>query len=306
MTGRELEVTSPLRAVFDLLDLDQVGANQFSGGQPKENRERVFGGQLAAQALMAAARTAHGRLPFSLQVLFVRPGDPTVPIEYAVETVRDGKTLSVRRVSARQHGRTIVDAMATFGPADQESDEGWTAPEYQHPMPTVTAPESLPRVEVQLAPYAHEYDGWWVRPRPFDMRYVTTPPRIAMELPATDSRINRLWLRADGPMPADPLLTSCLITYVSDLTLLDPVMIAARRTSRGPGFTASLNHSLWFHRTVKLDDWMLYDQLSSSATGGRGLVSGAMFNRSGELSCLVSQEGYLSAAGTSVASEASR
>jgi acyl-CoA thioesterase-2 len=248
---------------------------------------------------MAAARTARNRMPLSLHALFVRPGDVTIPVEYGIETVRDGRTIAVRRVSATQHGLPILDAMASFGSMDtlgKRSDEGWTAPDYQRAMPTVTAPESLPRIEVQLAPYAQEFDGWWVRPRPFDMRYVTPPPRIAMELPQNDSRLNQLWLRADGRVPADPLLNCCLITYVSDLTLLDPVMIAARRTSRGPGFTASLDHSLWFHRPARLDDWMLYDQFSSSATQGRGLVSAAMFNRSGELACVVSQEGYLAAA----------
>jgi acyl-CoA thioesterase-2 len=166
-------------------------------------------------------------------------------------------------------------------------------PNYQREMPTVEPPERLMRIEEQLAPYADEHDGWWVRPRAFDMRYLTPPPRIAADLATKPVAANRLWLRAAEPVPHDPVVMTCLLAYVSDLTLLDSVMIPSGRTSRGPGSVASLDHALWFHRPVDLNDWLLYDQHSPSAAGGRGLACGSIFSRSGELVCSVSQEGHL-------------
>jgi acyl-CoA thioesterase-2 len=125
------------------------------------------------------------------------------------------------------------------------------------------------------------------------MRYVTTPPRIALEVEPPQHRVNRLWVRPDGHVPTDAILSAGLITYLSDLTLLDPVMIATRRTSMGPGQIASLDHSIRFHRAVDFDDWFLYDQTSPTACGGRGLSTAAMFSRHGELVCTVTQEGYV-------------
>jgi acyl-CoA thioesterase-2 len=285
-------VATPLGDVLDLLVLEQSGPNCFVGRQPDGDRERIFGGQIAAQALMAAAMTTKGGLPRSLHAHFLRAGDATQPVTYDVDVAKDGRTIAVRRISAIQHGVRILEATASFdcGPQDAEG-----IIEYQRSMPVVASPESLTRLEDQLASYANEFDGWWVRARPFDIRYVTPPPRMALELPSTPNRGNQLWLRADGPVPLDSTMNCCLITWASDLTLLDPLMIAARRTSRGPGLVASLDHAIWFHRPVNFTDWVLYDQYSVSASGGRGVVAGAMFNRSGELVCIVNQEGYLGA-----------
>lgn len=285
-------VVSPLGGILELLVLEESGPNCFVGRQPDGDRERIFGGQIAAQALMAAAMTTKGGLPRSLHAHFLRAGDANQPVTYDVDVVKDGRTVAVRRISARQHGVRILEATASFD-SGRHDTEGIA--EYQRSMPVVTSPESLTRLEVQLASYADEFDGWWVRARPFDIRYVTPPPRIALELPSTPSRDNQLWLRADGPVPVDSTMNCCLITWVSDLTLLDPLMIAARRTSRGPGLVASLDHAIWFHRPVNFADWVLYDQHSASASGGRGVVTGAMYNRSGEMVCIVNQEGYLGA-----------
>lgn len=277
-----------LATVLDLLNLEHVADGHFRGGQPDEDRPRMFGGQIAAQALMAAARTIpETRLPSNLHVYFLRPGDVSTPVDYLVTILRDGGALSTRRVSAIQNGQIILEAL-TSSCADIEG------PSYQRPMPLVPPPESLPTLAEQLAPYSDEYDGWWVRPRPFDFRYITTPPRIALDEPCRgDERVNKLWLRADGPIPDDPVLHSCLLAYVSDMTLLDPVMKAVGRTSRGPGVVASLDHAIWFQRPADLNEWILYDQCSPSAAAGRGLAWASMFDQSGKLLCLVSQGGYL-------------
>jgi acyl-CoA thioesterase-2 len=272
--------------VLSLLQLAEVGRGRFVGYQPDEARPRVFGGQIAAQALMAGAHTADDRSPRSLHLYFLRRGDVTAPVDYDVDSLQDGRTISVRRITATQHGKPILAAMASFGATAGGVD-------YHRPMPTVPSPECLPRIECQLAPYAEEHDGWWIRPRAFDIRYISPPPRIAAELPTPPTYTNQLWMRADGPVPSDPVLACALLTYASDLTLLDPVMKATGRTSRGPGLTASLDHALWFHRPPVLSEWLLYDQFSPSASGGRGLVCGSIFNRGGELMCTVNQEGYL-------------
>lgn len=281
---------SPLRVVLELLDVEDLGSGLFRGRQPDERPARVFGGQIAAQALMSASRTVEDRSPHSLHAYFLRPGDVSVPAVFSVTALRDGNTFSARRVSAIQHGEVIFEALVSFSSAK-------TGPEYQAKMPEVPAPEKLTPIEQLLAPYSDEYDGWWVRPRAFDLRYVSTPPRLALEQDRPRDRTNRLWMRANGRVSADPVLAACLVTYISDLTLLDPVLVAAGRTSRGPGLTASLDHAIWFQRPADVNDWILYDQCSPSAVDGRGVASASMYDRTGKLICLVNQEGYLGGAG---------
>ncbi|WP_254205053.1 acyl-CoA thioesterase [Nocardia alni] len=273
--------------ILRVLDLDEIGADLYRGPQPDEERQRVFGGHIAAQALMAAARPASGRghEPLGLHCYFVRQGNPTIPVDYAVERLRED-AVSSYRVTAIQDQTTIFEAMAHFGgrvPGVQDT----------HPIPAAPAPESLRRIEEQLAPYAAEHDGWWVRKRAFDIRYVNAPPRIAIDHPQPPPPRNTLWIRADAPVPQDSVLNRCMLTYLSDMTLLDPVMLAARRTTRGPGFIASLDHAIWFHHDADFSDWLLYDQHSPSTQNGRGLASGRLYNRSGELAATVVQEGIL-------------
>lgn len=279
-------MTSTVAEILDLLALDEISAGTFRGAQPDEDRQRVFGGQVAAQALMAAGRTVRGRLPHSLHGYFLRPGDPVAPLVYTVECLRDGGSFSARKVAAAQDGITIFEALISFSARV-------TGIDYQEQIPTVPQPDSLTRIEEQLAPYAGEYDGWWIRRRPFDMRYVNAPPRVALDLETAPPPRSQLWLRPDGEVPHDPVLNSCLITFISDLTLLDSVMLPARKTSRGPGIVASLDHAIWFHRPANFADWLLYDQHSSNGTGSRGLASGHIYNRSGTLVASVMQEGYL-------------
>ncbi|QSE92063.1 acyl-CoA thioesterase II [Rhodococcus pseudokoreensis] len=279
-------MTSTVAEVVGPLTLEEIAPHTFRGPQPDEDRQRVFGGQVAAQALMAASHTVQGRVPHSLHGYFLRPGNPTVPIVYTVDCLRDGGAFSARRITATQDGTAVFEALVSFSAHISGID-------YQEQMPAVPQPDSLVRIEAQLAPYADEYDGWWIRRRPFDMRYVNAPPRVALDLDVAPPPQSRLWLRPDGEVPNDPIVNSCLLTFVSDLTLLDSVMLPARKTSRGPGIVASLDHAIWFHRSANFSDWLLYEQNSPNGTCGRGLASGRIFNRSGALVATVMQEGYL-------------
>ncbi|MGH3847453.1 MAG: acyl-CoA thioesterase, partial [Pseudonocardiaceae bacterium] len=153
-------------------------------------------------------------------------------------------------------------------------------------------PESLPPVQQQLAGYAGELNGWWVRPRPIEMRYVDPPPRLAFDMADPPPARTRLWWRTGGIPPTDPILTSALVTYAWGLTLLEPAMIARRTTPIGPGLSAMVDQAMWFHQQADLSDWVLCDQYSPNGTGGRGLATGTMFNRTGQLVCTATLEGY--------------
>jgi acyl-CoA thioesterase-2 len=281
-----LPVSSALDAVVALLDLEPIEVNIFRGQSPKEDRQRVFGGQVAAQALIAAGRTVGAdRVVHSLHAYFIRPGDPTTPILYEIERIRDGGSFSTRRAIAIQHGRAIFALSASF----QVTEEGL---EHQLAMPGVPAPEDTPRLEEQLAPWSHLVGEWLDRPRPFDIRFVTPPPLAR----ASGSRepVQRIWLRADGQLPDDPLLHACLFAYASDMTLLDTALIPHGLTwFDGAIFGASLDHAMWFHRAGRADDWFLYDTVSPTSQGGRGLAEGAMYDRSGRRLLTVIQEGLI-------------
>jgi acyl-CoA thioesterase II len=285
-----------LAEVVRLLDIEQLDADLFRGFHPAARPPRVFGGQVLAQGLCAAGRTisdSNGlseRLPHSLHGYFIRPGHCRTPIIYKIARLRDGGSMSVRRVSAVQDDEVICEITCSFAEPREPVPSRWEAP-------LVQAPDDLPDTAGCLAAYAGELDGWWVRERPFDMRPLDPPPRAALdELDGTALRdpSSRLWLRADGPVPDNPLLQTSLLAYVSDMTLLEPVLVARRTTTLGPGSVASLDHAMWFHRTPDLTDWHLYDKRMVGEAARRGLASGRLFNRAGDLVATVNQEGYLS------------
>lgn len=267
-----------------LLDLETIEVNLFRGRSPDENRQRVFGGQVAGQALVAATRTVDAdRLVHSLHAYFLLPGDPTTPIVYEVDRIRDGRSFTTRRVVAIQHGRAIFNLQASFHVSE-------TGPDHQIPMPAdVPDPESLPDFRTRMAPYKERMGEWYDRPRPIDLRHIDGDPFSRQGNPALGQRV---WMRADGVLPDDPTLHACIVTYASDMTLLDTTVLPFGLSWESPGMQmASLDHAMWFHRSFRADDWLLYDQSAISSGTGRGLAGGAIFTRDGTLAVTVVQEG---------------
>jgi acyl-CoA thioesterase-2 len=284
-------VAESLNEILELFAVEDIGGGSYLGPQPTDReRLRVFGGQVVAQAMMAAARTVPARRLHSLHVSFLRPGNPRSPLQYDVVTLREGRTFSTRRVSTSQGGVLIMEAHVSF-------IEVMGGDDYQQPMPDVPAPETLIPIADALSAYADEEYSTLVRNRAFEMRYVDLPPRISVDGPPPSEAVCRLWLRAEDEVPVevhdDPLLANCLLAYVSDWSILDPVQIGVGKTWQTLDAMASLDHAMWFHRPPDFSDWLLYDQRSPSAVAGRGLGYGAIFNRTGELVCTVTQEGYL-------------
>jgi acyl-CoA thioesterase-2 len=272
-------------ALVKLLDLEPIEVNLFRGVSPDEDRQRVFGGQVAGQALVAAARTVDpGRAVHSLHAYFLRPGDPTVPILYEVDRLRDGRSFTTRRVVAIQHGKAIFNLQASF----QVPEEGL---EHQAPMPETTPPEELPDFKERMGPYQDTLGEWYHRPRPIDTRHADwSPPDRKEPLPPHQ----RVWLRADGRLPDDPVLHACVLTYASDMTLLDTALLPHGGSwDESSIFMASLDHAMWFHRPFRADEWLLYSQDTPTAQAGRGLGRGIIFTRDGRVAVTVVQEGLI-------------
>ncbi|MGK5450412.1 acyl-CoA thioesterase [Streptomyces radiopugnans] len=290
MTGASSPADSggPAERLVDLLDLERIEENIFRGHSPDEPLQRVFGGQVAGQALVAAGRTTDGERPVhSLHAYFLRPGVPGVPIVYQVERVRDGRSFTTRRVVAVQRGRTIFNLTASF----HRGEPGF---EHQVPMPGVPDPESLPKLVDEI----REHLGSMPEPlermarrQPFDIRYVDRLRWSARDLEGVEPR-SAVWMRAVGPLGDDPLVHTCAVTYASDMTLLDAVRLPVEPLWGPRGFDmASLDHAMWFHRPFRADEWFLYQQESPVATGARGLARGQIYDRRGRLLVSVMQEG---------------
>ncbi|MEV0560031.1 acyl-CoA thioesterase II [Dactylosporangium sp. NPDC050588] len=275
-------------ALVRLLDLEALGDDRFLGMSPPVGPQRVFGGQVAGQALVAAGRTVDPeRQVHSLHGYFVRPGDPAEPITYAVENIRDGRSFSVRRSVAKQHGKVIFFMSASFHVPEDGLDHQEAAPA------DVPPPEEVPTMAERLAKYPERAGIWSMIQRPIDVRYVGEPGWVRPgDRPASPTQ--RVWMRLDGKLPDDPLLHACALTFASDLTLLDSVL-AVHGAVWGPGGYggASLDHALWFHRGFRADEWFLYDSISPSASDARGLANGRMFTRDGRHIATAVQEGLL-------------
>jgi acyl-CoA thioesterase-2 len=266
-----------------LLDLERLELNLFRGISPPHSPTRVFGGQVAGQALVAAGRTVEPeRGVHSLHAYFVRPGDPSVPIIYEVERIRDGRSFTTRRVLAVQRGETIFTLSASF----QLAQEGL---EHTDPAPVgVPGPEELPDLGEWLSDVRTFLSGV---PRPLDLRFVEPPFWSPRRGPASDAPVH-VWMRADGTLPDDPLLQVCLLTYASDLTLLGSVLVPHTERMGDVGL-ASLDHAMWFHRPFRADEWLLYECRSPSASGSRGLAEGRFSTRDGRLVATAVQEGLV-------------
>jgi acyl-CoA thioesterase-2 len=271
-----------------LLDLEELDLDLFRGRQPDTALQRVFGGQVAAQALLAAARTTDPEYAaHSLHSYFLLPGDTAVPIIYDVERLRDGRSFGTRRVVARQHGRPIYYLTANF----QRAEDGF---EHQDAMPEVIPPEEGIDLGAMFrsrgSGNTEEWEREWAA---LDVRYVGNSLQGLPEDPSRPARA-RLWIRVNGSLSDDPLQHLAAFTYASDMTLLGSTLVPHGVHISTPGMqVASLDHTVWFHRPFRADEWWLYDQESPSASGGRGLALARVFTQDGVLAATVAQEGLI-------------
>ena len=278
-----------LQGLLELLDLEEIDRNIYRGRNERAQRERLFGGQVAAQALAAAGRTVAGRVAHSLHAYFLRPGDPRVPVLYTVDRIRDGQSFTTRRVVAIQRGQAIFNMSVSF----QVIEAGYEHQQLE--MPSVPDPESLPtwaeRAERAAQRLPKDSAAWVREDRPIDLRHVEAPTFLG----GTARRGgNQVWFRASGALPEDPFVHQCVVAYASDMSLLDTVVLPHGRSGAlGPVMMASLDHAIWFHHAIRADDWLLYAQDSPVAAGARGFARGSIFTREGQLVASVAQEGLM-------------
>ncbi len=276
--------------LLSTLDLEQLERNLFRGRSPQNGWQRVFGGQVVGQALVAADRTldAEDRLAHSLHAYFLLPGDPKVPIIYEVERIRDGGSFTTRRVKAIQHGQAIFSMSVSFHKPELGLD-------HQIAMPIVPAPETLPseaELKERLLPNLPEVmRTYWERDRPIELRPVDISRYFSAEKGEPSQCI---WIKANGALPDDFRLHQCVLAYASDFSLLDTALVAHGRVMFDPRLMlASLDHAVWFHRPFRADEWLLYVQDSPSAQAARAFCRGSIFSRDGRLVASVAQEGLI-------------
>jgi acyl-CoA thioesterase-2 len=280
--------SSPIAQLIALLDVEAIEVNIFRGISPKDRSQRVFGGQVLGQALVAASRTVEARTCHSLHAYFLVPGDPKVPILYEVDRSRDGASFSSRRVVAIQHGRQIFHMSVSF----QVDEPGL---EHQIDPPRVPVPDSLPSDEEFRRGLADKVPAdmreRFLRKRPIELRPVDSDEIFRPEKRPPHRAV---WVRATGQLPANTALHQCVLAYASDMTLLDTSLLP-----HGVGWfekrvqLASLDHAMWFHRPFRADEWLLYVQDSPSASGARGFNRGLIYSAQGTLVASVAQEGLV-------------
>lgn len=279
-----------LQDLLDLLDLEQIEVNLFRGVSPSDGRQRVFGGQVLGQALVAAARTVEDitRAAHSLHGYFLRPGDTSIPILYQVDRIRDGKSFTTRRVVAIQRGRAIFNLSASF----QVAEKGL---EHQFPMPAVPPPGECMTEQQMREQFAADRPPdlapWPERTQPIEMRYAE--PFNEYKPEPLPPYLNT-WIKTIDAMPDDVRLNQCLLAYASDMTLIDTSYRPHALDWHNDKFqVASLDHAMWFHRPFKVDEWLLYAQDSPFSGGARGFARGTFYTSSGELVASVAQEGLI-------------
>ncbi|GEO99332.1 acyl-CoA thioesterase II [Methylobacterium haplocladii] len=286
-------MTAAVRELLDILDLERLETDLFRGACQKNGWPRVFGGQVVAQALVAASRTVDtARPPHSLHAYFLLGGDPGVPIVYEVERIRDGGSFTTRRVKAVQHGRAIFAMSVSFHAGEAGFDHATAMPDVPPPEDLadagsfVAAGRETDDIIVPPLKFAYFTQKWPIQLRPVEVeRYRSRAPRAPRF---------HVWMRAAETLPDDPAIHRAVLAYASDMTLLDSTLIAHGCTVFDPEIqSASLDHALWFHRPVKADEWLLYAQDSPSASGALGFARGAIFSRDGRLVASVAQEGLI-------------
>ncbi len=277
----------PVADLVDVLNLEVISETEFQGKTQWMPHGRVFGGQVLAQSLTAAMRTVEiGREVHSLHSYFLRPGDITKPIRFSVEILRDGRSFSARRVHALQDDKPIFSMIASF----QDPDPGLA---HQANFPEgVPDPEGLPSAADLLSTFDHPITNYWAKARPFDLRHASQPIYLQ---PAKEHEASQMiWFKALSPLPEDSRIQTAALAYASDYSILESILRRHGLSWAHKGLSsASLDHAMWFHRSARVDDWMLYVQESPSSQHSRGLALGKIFDRSGQLIASVAQEGML-------------
>ncbi|MBO0661322.1 acyl-CoA thioesterase II [Jiella sp. MQZ9-1] len=282
-------MSDTVQQLLTILDLETLEDDLFRGVSPNNGWQRVFGGQVIAQALGAAIRTVPAeRICHSLHAYFMRPGDPAVPIVYTVDRIRDGGSFTTRRVVALQHGAAIFSLSASF----QKNEEGF---EHQIAMPDIPKPDELPdgkaleKTILKNAPAAVQ--AYWKRPRPIEFRPVMLDHYISGK---KLEPFQHIWVRCREDVGDDPVRNAVVLAYLSDMTLLDTALFAHGLSVFDENVqAASLDHAMWFHRPAKVSQWMLYSQDSPSSSAGRGLTRGSLYTLDGMLVASVAQEGLI-------------
>ncbi|HUU24988.1 MAG TPA: acyl-CoA thioesterase II [Methyloceanibacter sp.] len=281
-------MSAALDQLLSILDLEPLEHNLYRGLSPQVGWQRVFGGQVIGQALVAANRTVDGRKAHSLHAYFLRAGDPAVPIIYEVDRIRDGGSFSTRRVVAIQHGHAIFSMAASF----HKEEDGL---EHQMPMPEAPPPEDLPSEaelkEELIGRVPEPVKAYWQHERPIEIRPVDVSRYFSRDRKAPNQLV---WIKATGTLGDDLALHQCILVYASDFTLLDTALIAHGRFVFDPNLMlASLDHAVWFHEPFRADEWLLYAQDSPSSGASRAFCRGTLFTRDGRLVASTAQEGLV-------------
>jgi acyl-CoA thioesterase-2 len=280
-------MNAPLADLLRQLELERIEINLFRGESRDIGSAQVFGGQVLGQALFAASATVDRRDVHSLHAYFLRRGDFNSPIVYEVDRSRDGGSFSSRRVVAIQHGQQIFHMSASFQAPEAGLD-------HQLPAPIVPPPESLPdhmtRLRRRLDSLPADRRRVWESARPWEFRPVEPLP----DQPQPADSVRHVWFRLIERCPDDPILHRCLLAYLSDFQLLESALLPHGVSHFDGRLTmASIDHAMWFHRPVRIDDWLLYVLTSPSASGARAFATGRIFDRSGSLVASVAQEGLI-------------
>ena len=281
-------MSGTVEQLLALLDLEEIETNHFRGQSAERYSQQVFGGQVLGQALVAAQRTVDGRAAHSLHAYFLRPGSHSRPILYEVDRIRDGKSFATRRVVAIQAGQAIFNMSISFHAREDGFD-------HQVEMPEAPGPEGLPTEHERRASSFDRLPevarDWITRERAIEIR-----PVDPVDLIEPDRRppFQRVWFRARGRLPDDVALHQCVLAYASDMTLLDTALLPHGVSWVDERLqSASIDHTMWFHRPFRADEWLFYHQESPSAAGARGFNRGSVFSRDGRLVASVAQEGLM-------------
>jgi acyl-CoA thioesterase-2 len=277
----------PLRTLLDVLDVQRIDDTTFLGTSLPQPGGRVFGGQVLAQSMLAAARTVDAdRLPHSVHGYFLRAGDVTRPITFAVERLRDGRSFSARRTHALQDGEPILAMTTSFQVPQEGLDHA------DGPPSTTPPPESVPSALDLLGDSDNALTRFWTQTNAFDLRHVESPIYAGPAEVATDRQM--VWMRARGPVDGPEVLHRALLAYACDQVMLEPILRRHGQSWATPGLSiASLDHAMWWHRPVRVDEWLLYVQWAPSAQGGRGLAGARVHAADGSLVATIAQEGMV-------------